>query len=311
MTRFGTVLFPLLVVVALMQHTSAQPKYSEWSAPQNLGAVVNSAFDDDAGALSKNGLSLYFTSGREGGLGGDDLWVSQRASTDELFGEPENLGDVINTGAAERTPTLSRDGHWLLFASNRGGGGGFGGLDIWASYRQHTNDDSGWQTPVNLGAGINTVTNDTGPTYLEGDDSHGARIYFARTVSRTNLITDIWVSEQGLDGTWGTAMPVEELNTDLSDAGAEILHDGLEIFFHSDRSGPLGGLDIWTATRKSVDEPFSPPEPVVVLNSASTDRDPGLSSKGDELFLASNLHPNEINRTDLDLYVSTRVKSHK
>src|SRR3989442_12036670 len=47
---------------------------SEWSEPVNLGAVVNSNVFDAAPTLSKDGLSLYLTSTRPGGYGGDDPW---------------------------------------------------------------------------------------------------------------------------------------------------------------------------------------------------------------------------------------------
>jgi hypothetical protein len=52
-----------------------------------------------------------------------------------------NLGAVVNTGAIENVPALSRDELWLFFNSNRNGG--FGGSDIWASYREHIHDDFG------------------------------------------------------------------------------------------------------------------------------------------------------------------------
>src|SRR5881296_771925 len=57
--------------------------FSDWSAPVNLGPVVNSGSDDFHPAISPNGLSLYISSGRPGGLGGNDIWVSQRASLDD------------------------------------------------------------------------------------------------------------------------------------------------------------------------------------------------------------------------------------
>jgi hypothetical protein len=80
------------------------------------------------------------------------------------WGEPQNLGPTINTASVETVPALSRDGHWLFFnAFNRPGG--FGGFDIWASYRDNVHDDFAWQTPVNLGPGVNSPVNDVGPSY--------------------------------------------------------------------------------------------------------------------------------------------------
>src|SRR5438093_10892248 len=64
-----------------------------WSAPVNLGAVINSTAADQQPAISPDGLSLYFTSNRvAGSLGGFDMYVSQRASILDSWGPPMNLG---------------------------------------------------------------------------------------------------------------------------------------------------------------------------------------------------------------------------
>ena len=60
------------VVPASAQH------FSTWSAPQNVGPLVNSPYVDRHPAISKDGLSLYFTSNRPSAFGGDDIWVSHR-----------------------------------------------------------------------------------------------------------------------------------------------------------------------------------------------------------------------------------------
>jgi WD40-like Beta Propeller Repeat len=303
MRVFRLAALSLLVVVCFIHRTPAAPRFSAWSAPENLGPGVNSAYDDSGGALSKDGLTLYFTSTRPGGFGGEDLWVAQRASTNESFVAAVNLGSRINTAEADRNPSLSRDEHWLLFASARSGG--FGNLDLWVAYREHTHDDFGWLPPVNLGPGVNTASSDTGPSYLEGNETRAARLYFARAPGGQTT-TDIWVSEQAEDGAWETAVPVPELNTAFADAGAEVRHDGLEILIHSTRPGSLG-LDLWAATRDSTDDSFSEPINLgVPVNSVATDRDAGLSAKRTEMVLSSD-RPGGFGM--LDLYVSTRFKS--
>src|SRR5438105_14975040 len=57
---------------------ASAPRFSDWSAPQNLGPMVNSASVDVGPAISTDGLSLYLTSNRPGGLGTVDIWVTQR-----------------------------------------------------------------------------------------------------------------------------------------------------------------------------------------------------------------------------------------
>src|SRR5262245_66362 len=98
---------------------AAGPRYSDWSPPINLGPLINTEFNDQHPALSKDGLSLYLTSNRPGGSGGDDLWVSQRATVDAPWGLPQNLGAILNTTALDFAPAFSRDGHVLFFHSER------------------------------------------------------------------------------------------------------------------------------------------------------------------------------------------------
>ena len=48
----------------------AAPKFSDWAPPTNLGPAINSPFGEVGPAISKDGLSLYFSSDRPGGFGG-------------------------------------------------------------------------------------------------------------------------------------------------------------------------------------------------------------------------------------------------
>ena len=108
------------------------PKFGPWSAPVNLGLPLNTPFAEMNPFISKDGLSLYFACFNcPGNVGGSDIWVSQRASVNDVWGTPQNLGPNINTSAGEGGPALSSDGHSLYFVSNRPGG--FGGNDIYVS----------------------------------------------------------------------------------------------------------------------------------------------------------------------------------
>jgi len=73
-----TSLVGALVLVSALTASSGAEKYSDWSAPINLGPIVNSTAIDRGPAISKDGLSLYFASTRPGGEGGEDIYVSQR-----------------------------------------------------------------------------------------------------------------------------------------------------------------------------------------------------------------------------------------
>ena len=246
-----------VVVCAFTASLHAQ-SYSDWSAPVNLGPTVNSAFIDLGPAISKDGLSLFFTSTRPGGFGGEDIYVSHRDSSDDPWGTPVNLGQTINTSLNERVPAFSRDGHLMFFASNRPGG--FGNFDIWVSRREQTHDDFAWQEPENLGAGVNSALIDAGASYFENDEAGVPQLYFTSNRSGVPGNFDIYVSEQAADGSFGPANLVLELNSPVEDSRPSIRHDGREIFINSSRTGSIDNIfDVWVATRDSVFEVWSKP----------------------------------------------------
>jgi hypothetical protein len=210
----------------------ASSRFSDWSAPVNLGPPINTPFGDVGPAISKDGVSLYLFSNRPGGFGGFDLWVSERGSSDAPWAPPVNLGPLINTPASEQDPALSRDGHWLFFVSDRPRGG-FGATDIWASWRPHTHDNFGWQTPVNLGPGVNSPFADVGPAYFADDETGTPKLFFASGRPGGVGASDIYVSELTAGGTFGPAALVPELSSPSRDLRPAIRHDGLEIFLWS------------------------------------------------------------------------------
>ncbi len=116
--------------------------------------VVNSDAWDAQGTMSSDGSFMVFSSTRSSGQGGMDLWISHRIP-DGSYGEPKNLGSVINTSGNEFSPFLAADGRTLFFSST--GHGGFGAADI---FRTTLTPSGGWTAPVNLGDKINTSANE-------------------------------------------------------------------------------------------------------------------------------------------------------
>jgi hypothetical protein len=296
-----------LFVALLASSPSAAPTFSEWSAPENLGPIVNSSSLDAGPVTSKDGLSLYFNSNRPGGIGANDIYVSRRNSLEEPWGAPVNLGGVVNTASIEAGSGLSRDEHWLFFQSNRPGGSG--ALDIWVSYRQHTHDDFGWQPAVNLGPSVNSAFEDTSAAYFENDDSGVRQLFFASNRPGGVGQFDIYVSEILPDDTFGPASLVPELSTPLTEVDPSIRFDGLEVFFFSGRPVSFGGIDLWTATRETVFDPWSTPTNLgPLVNTAAQDSQPSIASDRETLYFASNRAGGF---GDLDLYVITRSKKSK
>ncbi len=123
----------------------------EWSVPRNAGRPLNSSSWDSQPAVSADGKTLYFASSRKGSIGSMDIWKA-RKNEDGQWGEPENLGEQINTSGNEGSPFIHHDNETLYFASD--GHPGLGGLDIFVSRRDPVTGS--WSEPVNLGYPINT-----------------------------------------------------------------------------------------------------------------------------------------------------------
>ena len=294
------------VVIALrLSSQGPGPHYSEWSTPENLGPSINTTATEAGGAVSKDGLSLYFHSNRPGGLGGTDLYVSQRNNLNAPWGVPVPLV-AVNSSAGDAEPTLSRDEHWLFFNSARPGG--VGGIDLWASYREHTHDDLGWQPPVNLGDRINSLDTDTGAAYFENDEGGPPQLLFSSNRSGGLGAFDLYISELEADGKFGPATLIAELSSSFSEPGLSIRFDGLEVFFFSGRPTSTGGLDLWSATRRTIFDPWSAPGNLSELNSAVNDVQPHIAPDRETLYFSS-MRPGGFG--GMDLYVTTRVKQRR
>jgi hypothetical protein len=282
--------------------------FSDWSAPVNLGPVINSPDNEAAATLSWDRRTLYFASNRPGGWGLTDLYVSRRASVKGPWGPPENLGPVVNSAAEDTTPNLSFDGHWLFFMSRRPGSlpnpVGVVGFDIWVSFRWHVHDPFAWQPPVRLESEVNSPSFDQSPFLFFNWRLGVPQLFFTRTTPTGG--NDIFVSNLLPNLTFGPSTPVSELNSPLADGGASVRFDGLEVFFFSRRTGGSGNSDLWTATRSTPSDPWSTPVNLgPLVNSVDLDFDPYIDSSREGLYFTSTRAGGAGGQ---DLYLTTRTK---
>ena len=129
-----------------------------WQPPANLGSGINTAANELQSVYHEDDVTgittLYFASNRPEGIGGDDLYASTLL-VDETFG-PAHLVEELSTPFSDIQPAIRRDGLEMFLTSNRPGTLGL--LDLWVSTRASTSEP--WSTPMNLGLGVNTVTDD-------------------------------------------------------------------------------------------------------------------------------------------------------
>ena len=125
-----------------------------WTPIQKLNRNINTKYYESHASVSPDGKKLYFTSNREGGLGGLDIYVSERDASGD-WGPAVNMGNPINTPYNEDAPFITANDSILIFSSE--GHVSMGGYDIFKSYKKGT----GWDVPENLGYPINSTDDDT------------------------------------------------------------------------------------------------------------------------------------------------------
>lgn len=127
-----------------------------WTKPAILyekSDINTKAWETSFFGFVVSGNELYVVSDREGGIGGRDIYISQKQS-DGAWGPLVNLGEPINSKYDEDAPFIASDGKTMYFSSN--GHNSMGGFDIFKSERQGQK----WSEPLNLGVPFNTPGED-------------------------------------------------------------------------------------------------------------------------------------------------------
>lgn len=124
----------------------------QWTNIRGL-RINNEWYNVTAPSLSSDGKRLFFASDQPGGFGGSDLYYCQWKG--DYWGDPVNLGPLINTKGNESYPFISPSGD-LFFSSD--GHPGLGEKDIFFSRFS----DTAWVEPVHLDPPINSPYDDFG-----------------------------------------------------------------------------------------------------------------------------------------------------
>lgn len=124
-----------------------------WTSPK--GITIEGFSNDDRFnefTISADGTVMVFAVERDDGFGLRDLYMVKRIS-ENRYGQPVNLGDMVNTAGTEMSPFLARDKQTLYFAGD--GHPGYGGMDLFMT-RRLDGSWTNWSVPLNLGPAINT-----------------------------------------------------------------------------------------------------------------------------------------------------------
>jgi Tol biopolymer transport system component len=252
--------------------------------PQALSAV-NTSSNEMAPFVTADALRLFFSSDRQGGPGGGDVYMASRPDPDTSFG-PGALVEGVNTADDDGAFSLTPDGLTAYMSSSRPGG--MGQADIWTASRQDP------QAPFSASdfsplAEVNNEGRQFDP-FLSTD---GLRLYFTTDgILESGSLADIAVAERSISaGIFGEPTAVAGLDMEaVHDANPSLTGDQLMIVFSSNRPGGPGGSDLWYATRDSADAAFSEPRLLSPLSTSDSEGEVFITPDACEIYFARDLN---------------------
>ncbi|MBW3022625.1 hypothetical protein KY308_00795 [Candidatus Woesearchaeota archaeon] len=198
----------------------------------------------------------------------------------EDYENPVPLPYPVNTAGAEDSPFITPDGNTLYF---------FFTPDVRVPVEKQLIDgvtgiyvskkvNGEWQKPERV------ILQDKGKLSLDGCEFvQGNKMLFC--TAREGYTGIHWFSAEFKDGKWQNWKNAD-FNPDFDVGELHISPDGNELYYHSDREGGKGGLDIWML--KKVNGEWSSPENVAAVNTAGNEGWPALSPDGTELWLTKD-----------------------
>lgn len=246
---------------------------------------LNTGANEEQATLSSDELTLYFS--RDGGPGKYDIYQATRASTMAAFGNAVAMMGV-NSADEDREPRVTADG-LTMFASTRTAI--TQPFRVAFATRASTNAAFGPLQPV---PGVNGTASDSDP-YISPD---GRVLYFSSDRSGGY---DLYRSTQ-TGGVFSAPelVPGAMLNTPFKELTPVLTEDQLHLYFASSRSGTMS-IDMFHATRASVQDAFGAPVSVSELNGTQDDLPSWISADNCELYY-THFDPT----LNLELYVAFR-----
>ena len=214
-----------------------------WGEPVNLGPNINSARGDGGAVLSPDEHRLFFSGSREGGQGGEDIWVSFRADRkDDLGWEPAvNLGSHVNTPGNEVGPAFfAKRGRGATLYFARDG-------DIYQA--RITRRGTALSAAVPVAELNDPAASDMEPT-IRAD---GLEILFWSSRPGGVGAADIWVaSRRTTRDPWSAPQNLgPAINTVGGDFSPKLSQGGSVLIFSAAQAArpSLGFQDLWMSTR--------------------------------------------------------------
>jgi len=265
--------------------------------PQNMGANINSKYDEYWPSLTADNSTLMMT--REiprkypnaAGeiVGHEDIFVSKRNKNGN-WDKAINLGPPINSPANEGAHTISFNGQFIFYTSCYKDDA-IGRCDIYFSERIGDK----WSEPRNIGKPINTKFWESQPCF----SSDGRTLYFVSDRPGGYGNSDIWKSKLQDNGRWSEPENIgDSVNTKYDEASPFIHYDNKTLYFSSNGHSGLGQQDLFISRLNENGRWGKPQNLGYPINTFNDETGLFVSREGNNAFYASDRNE----ATGKDLY---------
>jgi hypothetical protein len=196
----------------------ARAQGDDWSAPEVV-AELNTEERETGIALSASGLRIWFSSDRDGGDGGLDVYTATRPDRSAGWSTPERVAELSSPD--DDLVSAVNDVELSILMARRPDEGDY---HVWSAQRARS--DAPWSAPQPL-ASITSDADESDACFSAG----GLRLVFTRDGDL------YWAERSSLDGEFLVLGPLSELNSEDDDRDAWVADDLSLIVFSSDRAG--------------------------------------------------------------------------
>ncbi len=223
---------------------------------RNMGAQINSVYDDYAPVINRENSLMIFTTRRKDGNLSKDVDIDNEFFEDIFYSNFEdgkwqsakNIGTPINTEFHNSNLSLSADGNILFLYTDENNG------DILVSNKA---EDGTWSEPATIGPNINSLGFKESSVCLSPD---GSTLYFSSNRPGGYGGSDIYYSVKDKKGAWKKAKNLGSvINTKYDDDGPFVDFSGDYFYFSSKGHKGMGGYDIFKSEYLIEEESWGDP----------------------------------------------------
>lgn len=264
---------------------------------ESVGDSINSEYDDYDAVLSNNDSLMYYTTRREGTVGGRVDWddkyfedIFWATSSFNGWGKGRGIGEPVNTKKHEAIIGVSPDNKQIYF---------YRGVKQGTFYSSELKNGV-WSEPRILYEESDVNTSDW-ETSMYGFTVSGSELYVVSDREGSLGGRDIFISKKQASGQWGPLTNLgPQINTVYDEDAPFVSADGKTLYFSSNGHNSIGGFDIFRSSRDAdqwskpvnMGPPFSTPgEDIYFI----------LANRLDKAYFSSSAYAVDGTR-DLDIY---------